>query len=222
MANVAHQIGTPLNLVSGHVQLLLHEMQDPTLRRRLEIVDAQVQRVVSAVRDLLERARPRHDRKVLDIRAMLGRLGDAMRPRLASTGVTLDLRIPPELPPVVGDETQLELALLNLVTNALDAMPQGGALTLVVEALESSVRIDVRDTGAGIPPEIRSHIFEPWVTTKPSGRGSGLGLSIAKDVIARAGGTIVVSSTAGQGTVFTIDLPMASSDVPLPTSAKAS
>ena len=108
---------------------------------------------------------------------------------------------------MLGDETDLELALLNLVTNGIDAMPSGGELSIRAEVIERGVRLVIRDTGEGIPEDLLPRIFDPWVTTKAPGRGTGLGLSIARDVIARLGGTIEVQSQRGQGTAFTIDLP---------------
>ena len=213
MANVAHQIGTPLNLVSGHVQLLQHEISDPAIRRRLRIVEEQVDRVVTTVKGLLERARPPGERQPVRIDSVMARMGDAMRGRLASSGVTLDLRVKEPLGSVAADEAQLELALLNLVTNALDAMPAGGILTIAAANADGRVRIEVRDTGSGIDPAVLPRIFEPWVTTKSAGRGTGLGLSITRDLITSLGGTIGVSSSAGQGTTFTIELPAAESAV---------
>jgi signal transduction histidine kinase len=213
MANVAHQIGTPLNLVSGHVQLLQHEITDASLQRRLRIVQEQIDRVVATVRSLLERARPQGERQTVRIDSVLIRMGDAMRARLASSGVSLDMKVQRPLPGIAADEAQLELALLNLVTNALDAMPQGGTLTLAATNNAGSVRIDVRDTGTGIDPEVLPRLFEPWVTTKPTGRGTGLGLSITRDLITSLGGTIVVSTSSRQGTTFRIELPAAESTV---------
>ncbi len=213
MANVAHQIGTPLNLVSGHVQLLQHEISDPAIRRRLRIVEEQIDRVVATVRSLLERARPQAVRQPVRIESVMARMGDAMRGRLASSGVTLDLNVREPIGSVAADEPQLELALLNLVTNALDAMPGGGTLTLAAASVDGRVRIEVRDTGSGIDPEVLPRMFEPWVTTKSAGRGTGLGLSITRDLITSLGGTIAVSTSAGRGTTFTIELPAAESAV---------
>ena len=209
MANVAHQIGTPLNLVSGHVQLLQQEVTDPGLKRRLTIVEEQVDRVAAAVRDLLQRARPHAEPRRVQLGSLLMRLSEAMRVRFAAGGVSVTTRIPADLPPVLADETQLELALLNLLANAGDAMPRGGVVTLSAQRSKDGVRIEVADTGVGIAADILPRIFEPWVTTKPLGSGTGLGLSIARDVVTRAGGTINVTSTPGKGTVFTIDLPLA-------------
>jgi signal transduction histidine kinase len=168
--------------------------------------------VVGTVRSLLERARPQREHQTVRIDSVLSRMGDAMRARLASSGVTLNLKVQQPLASVAADEAQLELALLNLVSNALDAMPQGGALTLAASHADGLVRIDVRDTGTGIDPDVRPRLFEPWVTTKPAGRGTGLGLSITRDLITSLGGTITLSTSSGQGTTFTIELPAAGSE----------
>jgi signal transduction histidine kinase len=165
------------------------------------------------VRTLLEHARPQSDRKPVRIDSVISRMGDAMRGRLASSGVTLDLNVRQPIGSVAADEAQLELALLNLVTNALDAMPDGGTLTLAATSAGGCVTIDVRDTGSGIDAAVLPRIFEPWVTTKRTGRGTGLGLSITRDLVTSLGGTIAVSTTPGRGTTFTIELPAAESAI---------
>jgi two-component system NtrC family sensor kinase len=207
VANVAHQIGTPLNLISAHVQLLRQDITDSALQWRLRIVEEQAERMASAVRELLGRARPDAERCPVRIGDVLATIADAMRLRMAAASVTLNLQIADRLPAVVASEAQLELALLNLVVNALDAMPQAGTLTLAADRAPHAVRIQVRDTGSGIAADILPRIFEPWVTTKAVGRGSGLGLSITRDVVNALGGTIVVASTPGEGTSFAITLP---------------
>jgi signal transduction histidine kinase len=206
LANVAHQIGTPLNLISAHVQLLREAISDPAQQRRLRIIDEQADRMASAVRDLLERARPDPERAPIRLGDVLATISDAIGVRLAAARVTLEMKVGNPLPFVAADQAQLELALLNLVTNALDAMPHGGTLGLAAEQTANQVRVQVRDTGSGIAAEVLPRIFEPWVTTKAVGRGTGLGLSIARDVITSLGGTISVA-TAGTGTTFTIHLP---------------
>jgi signal transduction histidine kinase len=130
-----------------------------------------------------------------------------MRVRLAAAGVLLRLDIASGLPHVTANQAQLELALLNLVTNALDAMRDGGTLTIAAERTPQGARILIRDTGSGIPTKVLPNIFDPWVTTKASGQGTGLGLSITRDVVTAAGGTIAVTATGASGTTFTIDLP---------------
>jgi len=115
----------------------------------------------------------------------------------------------PELPLVICDGAQLEQVLLALMMNALDAMPQGGNLwvTTKLRREDNAVRIVVRDDGCGIPPEILPRLFEPFLTTKESGRGIGLGLAISRSILERHNGDIEVQSEVGRGTTFTVTLP---------------
>ena len=103
------------------------------------------------------------------------------------------------------------MALLNLVTNALDAMPGGGTLSITAAARADGIRVEVADTGPGIPAEIIERLFDPWVTTKPTGQGTGLGLAIVHDVVRAHGGSISACNRA-TGAVFVIDLPAAHAD----------
>jgi two-component system NtrC family sensor kinase len=207
-ASVAHQVGTPLNLISGHVQMMQQEESaDPRSARRLEIVQEQIAKVASVVRTLLDQSHRRSDPRPTDVGPLLSRVADVARPKLDATGITLTLDAAPDLPVVLADAEELELAILNLVTNSLDAMPGGGTLTIRSSRAGEVLRIDITDTGSGIAPDLLPRIFEPWVTTKPAGRGTGLGLSITRDVVARIGGTITVTSEPGRLTTFTIELP---------------
>lgn len=207
-ASVAHQVGTPLNLISGYVQMLQEEATDPRTARRLASVQEQIGKVASVVRTMLDHARRPDARQAVAPNTLLQHVADVVHPKLDEARIALKVRLDEQLPLVHADSEELELALLNLVNNSLDAMPAGGTLTLRAHAIDGRVRIDVTDTGSGIPAAILPRIFEPWVTTKPPGRGTGLGLSITRDVIARHGGTISASSEPGQ-TTFTIDLPSA-------------
>jgi len=117
------------------------------------------------------------------------------------------------VPPVLADPVQLELALLNLLSNGLDAMPNGGVLTIALAPSPDGVKIEVSDTGTGIAPDLLPRIFDPWVTTKEAGRGSGLGLSITREVLAAHGGTVTVKSEVGVGSTFTLVLPAAAAAV---------
>jgi len=209
-ASVAHQIGTPLNLISGYVQMLMEEAgEDSRISRRLEIVQEQISKVTTIVRTMLDHARRPVPQKPTDAAQMVERVCDLARPKLDAAGVGLELTIDRHIPPVTADVVQLELALLNLITNSLDAMPEGGNLAISVVATPSGVRIQVSDTGTGIDPELLPKIFDPWVTTKTAGHGSGLGLSITRDAITAHGGTITAASAHGAGATFTIDLPAA-------------
>ncbi len=209
-ASVAHQVGTPLNLISGYVQVIREEEGlDPRITRRLEIVQEQIAKVTSIVRAMLDHARRPIPKEPTDLGELLRRVCDVARPKLDALGVRLDLETS-AVPPVMADAVQLELALLNLVSNSLDAMPTGGVMSISLGPNGGGrVRIEVADTGTGIAPELMPRIFEPWVTTKDAGRGTGLGLSITRDVLAGHGGSISVRSEVGVGSVFTIDLPAA-------------
>jgi two-component system NtrC family sensor kinase len=252
-ASVAHQVGTPLNLISGHVQVLLAQPDlSPDLARRLRLVLDQIGRVGDAIRGLLEHTRRPRVAAAIDVPGLLDSIANLVRPRLTAAGITLHKEVAASLPAIRGHRDELEMALLNLFTNAIDAMPGGGVLQVAAsvgpehqarntehqalstghQALSTehgapstkpdapsasyvalpSVVITVSDTGAGISSELLLRVFDPWVTTKPKGRGTGLGLSITKDVVTRLGGTVRVSSAAGQGATFTITLPADSNE----------
>lgn len=206
-ASVAHQVGTPLNLISGYVQMLHEDASvDPKTARRLAIVQEQIGKVAAVVRTLLDHARRPDTRWPTSVGGLLARVADVARPKLDASHISLALDVASDLPPVEANAQELELAILNLINNALDAMPSGGALSIRAGAAGRGVRIAITDSGSGIDPDLLPRIFDPWVTTKPAGRGTGLGLSITKDVISRHGGTIEASSEPGRTTI-TIELP---------------
>jgi signal transduction histidine kinase len=206
-ASVAHQVGTPLNLISGYVQMLQQDVAvDAKTSRRLAIVQEQIGKVAAVVRTMLDHARRPDTRWPIAVGTLLARVADVARPKLDASRIALALEVAPDLPSIEANNEELELAMLNLVNNSLDAMPGGGTLSMCATACDGKVRIDITDTGSGIAAELLPRIFEPWVTTKQSGRGTGLGLSITRDVIARHGGTITAHSEPGQ-TTLTILLP---------------
>jgi signal transduction histidine kinase len=206
-ASVAHQVGTPLNLISGYVQMLQQDVAvDAKTSRRLAIVQEQIGKVASVVRTMLDHARRPDTRWPTAVGTLLARVADVARPKLDASRISLALDVAAKLPTVEANSEELELAILNLVNNSLDAMPGGGQLSMRATASDGHVRIDITDTGSGISPDLLPRIFEPWVTTKQTGRGTGLGLSITRDVIARHGGTISAESEPGR-TTLTILLP---------------
>jgi two-component system NtrC family sensor kinase len=228
-ASVAHQVGTPLNLVSGYVQVIREDRQtDPAVRERLGIVEQQLSQVTHVLRTVLDRARQPSPRIPLGVAGLVDRACTLVRPRLARAGVTLDAALDAGLASaeVHGDAAQLEIALLSLMANAVDAMPDGGTLRirggLIGNANDATIRLEIADTGHGIPPELMPRLFDPWVTTKPEGRGTGLGLGIVREVIHTHGGRVSVTSAPGAGATFTIELPAvapAASTSPAPESA---
>jgi signal transduction histidine kinase len=207
-ASVAHQIGTPLNLISGYVQMLMEEAgTDSRIARRLQMVQEQIHKVTTVVRTMLDHSRRPIPRRPTSVAQMVERVCDVARPKLDASGVVLKLTVDRDVPLVDADVVQLELALLNLITNSLDAMPGGGMLNISVSSTPTGARLQVSDTGTGIDAALLPKIFDPWVTTKAAGHGSGLGLSITRDVVTAHGGTIGAASEQGAGATFTIDLP---------------
>ena len=210
-ANMAHQIGTPLNLISTHVQLLIKSTPpDAASIDRLKANQDQVAKVATVVRAALDSSRPPaipHERA--DLGTLVRRVCQMAGPMLKDAGVQIEVMTPSESVELLTDSVQLELALLNLITNSVDAMASGGKLTIRLERVNDRFRLEIEDTGGGIPPELLAHIFDPWVTTKAQGKGSGLGLTIARQVVVSHGGTIRVDNRPGTGAVFTIELPAA-------------
>jgi len=208
-ANVVHQAGTPLNLVSGYIQMLRDDPRtDDRTRSKLRTVDEQIQQVTRVLRTMLDHARQPSEAQVVDLADIIRRVQEVAQPRLARQHIRLQASIVDNLPPIKADATQMEMALFNLVTNALDAMPGGGTLTIDATTRPDGVRVEIADTGSGIPAEVLDRLFDPWVTTKEVGHGSGLGLAIVRDVVRAHGGSISASNRA-IGAQFVIDLPAA-------------
>jgi two-component system, NtrC family, sensor kinase len=212
-ANVAHQAGTPLNLVSGYVQMILDDpTTDERTRTRLRTVERQIVQVTRALRTMLDQARPPSGFESVSLGEVIAHVRELALPRLARSNIHLETTVQSGLPPIKADATQLEMALLNLVNNALDAMPEGGVLSIRGTAGAKTIRLEVADNGPGLPPQVLDHLFDPWVTTKPSGRGSGLGLAIVREVVRLHGGSISARNQS-PGAVFLIELPAGSAAV---------
>jgi two-component system NtrC family sensor kinase len=211
-ANIAHQAGTPLNLVSGYVQMIRNDARtDDRTRSRLQTVDAQIQQVTRVLRTILDHARQPSGFEIVALADIIERIRELAQPRLSHSHIRLQISVAEDLPTLRADATQLEMALLNLVTNALDAMPDGGTLSITATARVKEIRVEVADTGPGIPGEVMDRLFDPWVTTKPTGQGTGLGLAIVRDVVRAHRGSISASNQS-TGALFVIDLPAADTD----------
>lgn len=210
-ASVAHQVGTPLNVISGYVQMLRARQNDASPDgERLRTIQEQIARVTAIVQSLLDQTR----RPVLALRplepgVLLEGLAELVRPSLVGRGIDLAFEIASGLPAVGADRVQLEQALLNLVSNAVDAMPDGGRLSLAARPDGDGVALVVADSGAGIPPDDLTRVFEPLFTTKPMGKGTGLGLPILREIVEAHGGTVRLESRPGAGTTAVVRLPRA-------------
>ncbi len=216
-ATMAHQIGTPLNSISGYIQLIL---QDGNLRSkdrdRLKIIESQLDRLADSVKSLLSFTRqPKPQLKSLEINGVLEELIHLSEPWLLARNVKLSANLSQNLPRVLGDSTHLQTLFLNLITNALDAMPRGGVLTIKTKQVPPSpstedrrwLEVSIADTGIGITEESRKRIFDPFFTTKKMGEGTGLGLAICDKIIKEHSGRIEVRSEVGKGSTFFISIP---------------
>jgi two-component system NtrC family sensor kinase len=216
-ATMAHQIGTPLNSISGYIQLIL---QDGNLRPkdqdRLKIVESQLDRLADSVKSLLSFTRqPKPQLKSLNVNDVLEELIHLSEPWFLARNVKLSANLSPSLPPVLGDSTHLQTLFLNLITNALDAMPRGGVLTIKTNQVSSSpwsedrrwLGVSIADTGIGITEESKRRIFDPFFTTKKIGEGTGLGLAICEKIIREHSGMIEVKSEVGKGSTFFVSIP---------------
>jgi two-component system, NtrC family, sensor kinase len=211
-AQFAHEVGTPLNLISGHVQLLAARTSEAKARERLELISSQIARIERIVRNMLDATRrPQPQFESLDLNALLRRIFEITAPTLATRQVELQTELDDALPHIQADNEQLQQVFINLINNALDAMPQGGALHFKTAATADAVLVCCRDSGEGIRAEHKRRIFDPLFTTKLRGRGSGLGLAVAQQIIREHGGTIIVESEPGCGTEFQLHLPLAES-----------
>jgi two-component system, NtrC family, sensor kinase len=209
-AQLAHEIGTPLSSVSGHLQLaLLQRDLQPTLRERLEVASREIVRIGRIVRDYLDSTRGLEPEcKRTSLRQLLheavevtGGVEQAAKPMVA-------IEIIDEPTDFMTDPGLLRQILLNLLSNALDAIARDGHVTVSASANNGRVDIAVSDTGAGISPEDQRSIFEPFYTTKGRGKGTGLGLAICRELSKALGGSIEVESTPGKGSTFTVHLPL--------------
>jgi signal transduction histidine kinase len=211
-ATVAHQVGTPLNLISGYVQMIQADLapESPSAVR-LRTVQEQIKKVTTIVQDLLDRARrPLLHLSYASAAELVEGVRELARPSLQAAGITVRAEVDPELPVLHVDVGQMEQVLLNLITNSIDAMPAGGELRLAARLDGAGhVEIVVADSGTGIDPRHVARVFDPLFTTKERGRGTGLGLTIARDVVAAHGGSIAIANAAAGGTEVTVRLPAA-------------
>jgi signal transduction histidine kinase len=215
---MAHQIGTPLNSISGYIQLILQEGNlNPADRDRLEIIESQLDRLADSVKNLLSFTRqPKAQRKAVDVNGILVELIHLGEPWFHTRGVELSTSLAPNLPPVFGDPIYLQTLFLNLITNALDAMPTGGLLTIKTQEASSPsssengrwLKISITDTGIGITEESKKRIFDPFFTTKKIGEGTGLGLAICEKIIREHFGRLEVESAVGRGSSFFVFIPV--------------
>ena len=207
-ATFAHEVGTPLNLVNSHLQLLegQEDLTDKT-RDRLGVIHSQIQRVGEIVRRLLDMTRrPQLKQEALSLNELLDGLQQLWLPTLTAHGVDFLMDSPKDVM-VSADRKQMEQLFINLVNNAVDAMPGGGHIHLRVRPAGEGWSMELQDSGHGIPADVLPKVFKPMFTTKPEGKGTGLGLPICREIVRTHGGEIRLESIVGQGTTVIFSLP---------------
>ena len=215
-AQFAHEVGTPLNLISCHAQLMQSVMDTPpdAVRERAGIIIEQTDRIERIVRRMLDRTRAETPEiQSLDLNGVISKITEATAPTMSERNVKLSKSLTAELPRIAGDADKLQQVFINLINNAVDAMPDGGELKIATRFEESAdggaarVIATLADTGSGMTPEVKAHIFDPLYTTKERGKGTGLGLVVVSQVLQEHGGDVSVESEPGRGSVFRLAFP---------------
>jgi hypothetical protein len=217
-AGLAHEINNPIGIVASRLELVLTDPEIGTLpgalHEDLDVIRRNVQRIGRLASGLLSFARqsPR-DRHLLALNEVVEETLLLVTPQLGRTGISVHCTLDPALPRILGDPGALQQVVLNLLTNAREAMNGPGRILIETRrgpGQPEMIQLVVSDTGPGMPPEIRDRIFDPFFTTKP--QGTGLGLSMSYGIVRDHGGTIEVRSVPGSGTSFVLAFPIHSSE----------
>jgi signal transduction histidine kinase/CheY-like chemotaxis protein len=221
-AGVAHELNNPLTAILGFSQLALRQSVDDVLKRDLEAIVTESERAGRIVDNLLSFARSHNSgNRVFDAGASIRKILDLREYECRVNNIEVVTYFDPDTPKTAADVHKMEQVILNLLSNAIQAIADGpgrGTITVGVVAIEGKLRISFTDDGPGIPPHVLPHIFEPFFTTKPVGKGTGLGLSICQSIVREHGGDIRVESRPRRGTTFVVEIPMVPVDEPEPAS----
>jgi signal transduction histidine kinase len=206
---IAHELGNPLNAISGHVQLLARDPSSPpAVRAGLEVVEREVKRMTDMIRRFLDSSRALAPRpEPVDVAALVEETLTLSVPADARSRVEVRTEVAPEVGRVRLDPALVRHVLTNLVANAVDAMPGPGRLVVRAARRGELLALSVSDTGPGFGPEERRRLFEPFYTTKPRGKGTGLGLAISREIADALHGRLEVDSAPGAGATFTLVVP---------------
>jgi two-component system NtrC family sensor kinase len=217
-AGVAHEINNPLAVIlqkTGWLQDLLDEddlKASPNyaeFRGSVAKIEEHVERARKVVHNMLGYAR-RMEPRMEDVRVneTINQTIDILENFARTNSIDIQTDLAGDIPVIGGDQAQVQQVILNLVTNAIDAIGKDGVVTVRSRCSKEEIRVTVADTGPGIPENVQRMIFDPFYTTKSAGKGTGLGLWISYTIIEKMGGEISVKSQVGQGTEFTIRLPV--------------
>jgi signal transduction histidine kinase len=212
-AGIAHELNTPLTYIMGNVELVRGQGLGRPEAHMLDSIQLGAEKIEHLAKSLLAFSRPAEDEPApLAANEVIERCLELCHYQLMKGGVRLEKQLAPDLPEVMGVRNQLEMALINLTVNAIQAMSSSSRRELKVSSRlqDGELEIAIADTGAGIPEDVRQQIFEPFFTTKPEGHGTGLGLPTVLMAVERHKGTLNLSSEADAGTTFTVRLPTVS------------
>jgi len=207
-SGMAHEIGTPMNVILGRAEYLMDRVKEEPIKKGLQTIVAQVERITRVMNQLLAFARRKPpERGPLDLKTIVENSVELFEERLAASRVQVEMSLDQCCRKVQADIDQMNQVLINLIMNAIHAMPEGGTLRIGLAPAREMVCLTVADTGHGIPSEGLKKIYEPFFTTKEFGKGTGLGLTVVKGIIEEHQGSIEVQSEPEKGTTFTILLP---------------
>jgi len=208
-AGVAHEINTPLTGISSYVQILQRKLSGSSHSQVLEKIEAQTERVAKIVKNLLNFARNPAESSFyqVDLHEILQEILSLIDYKLKNMNIELELDTQP-VAPIWAQGERLQQVFINIILNAMDAMPEGGKLRIELFQRNNHAVVAIEDTGEGIKPQHMPHVFDPFFTTKGIGKGTGLGLSISYAIIKEHEGRITVESESGKGSRFTIFIPL--------------
>ncbi len=214
-AGLAHEINNPLAILGNRIEIMEREAKThidvDRIRKDLAVLGEHVERIRTLTTDLLAFAREEgDDSEALDLGALLERMVRLLERTVRTQGVDIELEIDEGIPTIPANVKAIETVFVNLIMNAGQATPSGGSITVTAawRPDKDVVVGKVRDTGPGVPQDLRGRIFEPFFTTKAERGGTGLGLTVCRTVVERHGGTIGLDSSPNGGTCFVVELPV--------------
>ncbi len=208
-AGMAHEIGTPMNVILGRAEYLMRKTSEESTKKELTTIVAQVERITKIMHQLLSFARQKPiERRLLALSLVVHEIVDVLQERLEKNRIRLEMDLQPNCPTVLADRDRMGQVLLNLIVNAIQAMSVEGTLSLTLRCRNDHVLLSVSDTGCGIPPDHVPKLFTPFFSTKEVGEGTGLGLTVVHGIIEEHQGFITVESEPGRGATFHIHLPV--------------
>lgn len=215
-AILAHEIKNPMNSIIINIEVLRNAVMElagadssaPATRARkyLDVIEGEIRRLDKVIRGFQDFANPSQSTKIkLKLNPVIQNIADFLRNEMEQKKVTLALHLDSELPAIIGSADQIKQALLNLLLNALQALPRGGKISVTTQSNETDIKVIVEDNGIGMEDSVIDKIFTPYFTTKT--KGSGLGLTVVNRIAKDHGGKIRVQSQLGKGSTFTLSFP---------------